>query len=143
MIHCIYWTSLIKTTTPLLLTVVLIKVGIDVPMNFKMAASMDDMKKLMKKRDEIESEIKALHEVLDSVWQYFVVVVYKREVDKRHKWHWYISNILKQKGIGMNEPLIDSEGYPRADIDVYTVRHARHKVICKCHFKMYFHLLFN
>lgn len=67
MIHCIYWTSLIKTTTPLLLTVVLIKVGIDVPMNFKMAASMDDMKKLMKKRDEIESEIKALHEVLDSV----------------------------------------------------------------------------
>lgn len=67
MIHCIYWTSLIKTTTPLLLTVVLIKVGIDVPMNFKMAASMDDMKKLMKKRDEIESEINALHEVLDSV----------------------------------------------------------------------------
>lgn len=67
MIHCIYWTSLIKTTTTLLLTVVLIKVGIDVPMNFKMAASMDDMKKLMKKRDEIESEIKALHEVLDSV----------------------------------------------------------------------------
>lgn len=67
MIHCIYWTSLIKTTTPLLLTVVFIKVGIDVPMNFKMAASMDDMKKLMKKRDEIESEIKALHEVLDSV----------------------------------------------------------------------------
>nr|XP_022319909.1 26S proteasome non-ATPase regulatory subunit 9-like [Crassostrea virginica] len=65
-----------------------------------MAAS-DDMKKLMKKRDEIESEIKALHEVLDS-----------------------------QKGIGMNEPVIDSEGYPRADIDVYTVRHARHKVIC-------------
>lgn len=36
-------------------------------MKFKMAASMDDMKKLMKKRDEIESEIKALHEVLDSV----------------------------------------------------------------------------
>lgn len=32
----------------------------------------------------------------------------------------------------MNEPVIDSEGYPRADIDVYTVRHARHKVICKC-----------
>lgn len=56
-------------------------------MKFKMAASMDDMKKLMKKRDEIESEIKALHEVLDSVWQYFIVVVYKREVYKRYKWH--------------------------------------------------------
>ncbi|XP_055995369.1 26S proteasome non-ATPase regulatory subunit 9-like [Ostrea edulis] len=66
-----------------------------------MAASMDDMKKLMKKRDEIESEIRALHEVLDS-----------------------------QKGIGMNEPLVDLEGYPRADIDVYTVRHARHTLIC-------------
>lgn len=63
------------------------QVGIDILMKFKMAASMDDMKKLMKKRDEIESEIKALHEVLDSVWQYFIVVVYKREVYKRHKWH--------------------------------------------------------
>ncbi|XP_062591886.1 26S proteasome non-ATPase regulatory subunit 9-like [Saccostrea cucullata] len=66
-----------------------------------MAASMDDVKKLMKRKDEIEAEIKALLEVLDS-----------------------------QKGIGMNEPLIDTEGYPRADIDVYTVRHTRHKVIC-------------
>ncbi|KAJ1565756.1 hypothetical protein HK405_011668, partial [Cladochytrium tenue] len=26
----------------------------------------------------------------------------------------------------MNEPLVDSEGFPRADVDVYAVRHARH-----------------
>lgn len=69
--RCIYWTSLTKTI-PLLLRywtchLSFKQVGIDILMKFKMAASMDDMKKLMKKRDEIESEIKALHEVLDSV----------------------------------------------------------------------------
>lgn len=74
---CWYWTCHLSFN----------QVGIDILMKFKMAASMDDMKKLTKKRDEIESEIKALHEVLDSVWQYFIVVVYKREVYKRHKWH--------------------------------------------------------
>lgn len=31
----------------------------------------------------------------------------------------------------MDEPLVDSEGYPRADIDVYQVRNARHQIICK------------
>ncbi|KAK3105800.1 hypothetical protein FSP39_006016 [Pinctada imbricata] len=38
--------------------------------------------------------------------------------------------VARQKGVGMKEPLIDTEGYPRADIDVYTVRHARHKISC-------------
>lgn len=32
----------------------------------------------------------------------------------------------------MTEPLIDSEGYPRSDIDVYQVRHARHQIKCEC-----------
>ena len=46
----------------------------------------------------------------------------------------------------MNDALVDSEGYPRADIDVYQVRHARHKIICeyltsKCF--MFFTLLNN
>ena len=31
----------------------------------------------------------------------------------------------------MDGPLLDNEGYPRNDIDVYTVRHARHKIICR------------
>nr|CAD7576342.1 unnamed protein product [Timema californicum] len=32
--------------------------------------------------------------------------------------------------VDMQESLVDSEGYPRQDIDVYQVRHARHKIIC-------------
>lgn len=35
-----------------------------------------------------------------------------------------------QNNIGMNEPLIDSDDYPRSDIDVFKVRHARQRVIC-------------
>ncbi|NXG61460.1 PSMD9 ATPase, partial [Hemiprocne comata] len=35
-----------------------------------------------------------------------------------------------QKGVGMNEPLVDAEGFPRDDIDLYQVRTARHNIIC-------------
>ncbi|CAN7995767.1 unnamed protein product [Ixodes hexagonus] len=38
--------------------------------------------------------------------------------------------ILEANGVGMNEPLVDNEGFPRSDIDVYKVRHARHRIIC-------------
>jgi hypothetical protein len=31
----------------------------------------------------------------------------------------------------MNEPLVDCEGYPRADVDLYQVRTARHNIICE------------
>lgn len=30
----------------------------------------------------------------------------------------------------MSDPLVDDEGFPRNDIDVYQVRIARHKIIC-------------
>lgn len=30
----------------------------------------------------------------------------------------------------MNEPLVDCEGYPRADVDLYQVRTARHNIVC-------------
>uniref|UniRef100_A0A8C4VN05 Nas2 N-terminal domain-containing protein n=1 Tax=Gopherus evgoodei TaxID=1825980 RepID=A0A8C4VN05_9SAUR len=30
----------------------------------------------------------------------------------------------------MNKPLVDAEGYPRADVDVYRVRAGRHNIIC-------------
>jgi len=30
----------------------------------------------------------------------------------------------------MWEPLIDNSGFPRNDIDVYQVRHARHQILC-------------
>ena len=38
-------------------------------------------------------------------------------------------DVLKSQGVGMKEPLVDNEGYPRNDIDVYTVRTTRHKII--------------
>ncbi|KAG7164733.1 26S proteasome non-ATPase regulatory subunit 9-like, partial [Homarus americanus] len=39
-------------------------------------------------------------------------------------------DVLKSNNIGMTESVIDSEGYPRTDIDVYQVRHARHQIKC-------------
>lgn len=38
--------------------------------------------------------------------------------------------LAANKNVGMNESLLDVEGYPRADIDVYAVRQARHQIIC-------------
>ncbi|XP_022806548.1 26S proteasome non-ATPase regulatory subunit 9-like isoform X1 [Stylophora pistillata] len=63
--------------------------------------SMKKVKDLITKKDAIEQEIKEFQDVLDS-----------------------------QKGVGMNEKLIDEENYPRSDIDVYTVRVARNRIIC-------------
>ncbi|KPM08852.1 hypothetical protein QR98_0073770 [Sarcoptes scabiei] len=40
-------------------------------------------------------------------------------------------SILDSQGIGMNEPLVDSEGYPRNDLDIYQIRFARNRIICK------------
>ncbi|XP_048641522.1 26S proteasome non-ATPase regulatory subunit 9 isoform X1 [Marmota marmota marmota] len=65
------------------------------------AATVSDIQVLMRRKEEIEAQIKANHEVLEG-----------------------------QKGVGMNEPLVDFEGYPRADVDVYQVRTARHNIIC-------------
>merc|ERR1719430_1275600 len=55
----------------------------------------------MKQKDIIEEEIKALNEVLES------------------------------QNVGMDDPLVDQEGFPRADIDVYQVRHARSNIRTK------------
>ncbi|KAF7484210.1 Hypothetical predicted protein [Marmota monax] len=65
------------------------------------AATVSDIHELMRRKEEIEAQIKANYEVLEG-----------------------------QKGVGMNEPLVDFEGYPRADVDVYQVRTARHNIIC-------------
>ncbi|XP_014359828.2 26S proteasome non-ATPase regulatory subunit 9 [Papilio machaon] len=40
------------------------------------------------------------------------------------------SAILLTNNVGMHDSLVDSDGYPRNDIDVYKVRHARHQIIC-------------
>ena len=39
--------------------------------------------------------------------------------------------MLFQNNVDMTSELIDAEGFPRNDIDVYQVRHARHKINCK------------
>ena len=43
----------------------------------------------------------------------------------------HLSSLLSQlpAGVGMSGPLVDAEGYPRADVDVYTVRTVRQQVI--------------
>ncbi|XP_074030462.1 26S proteasome non-ATPase regulatory subunit 9 isoform X2 [Leptinotarsa decemlineata] len=41
-----------------------------------------------------------------------------------------LTSILEQNGVGMNDPLVDSEGFPINSIDVYQVRNARHRIIC-------------
>jgi len=61
----------------------------------------EDVLALMKEKDSLEEEIKGFHDV------------------------------LKSQGAGMDDPLVDSEGFPRNDIDVYQVRTARHNIRCK------------
>ena len=34
--------------------------------------------------------------------------------------------------VGLDGPLVDSEGFPRADVDVHAVRSHRQKIISKC-----------
>ncbi|XP_050356227.1 26S proteasome non-ATPase regulatory subunit 9-like [Nymphalis io] len=38
--------------------------------------------------------------------------------------------VLAANNVGMQDSLVDMHGFPRSDIDVYKVRHARHKIIC-------------
>uniref|UniRef100_A0A183BTN3 Nas2_N domain-containing protein n=1 Tax=Globodera pallida TaxID=36090 RepID=A0A183BTN3_GLOPA len=37
---------------------------------------------------------------------------------------------LAENNIGMNEPLVDENGYPRNDVNIYLVRTARHAIVC-------------
>ena len=38
-------------------------------------------------------------------------------------------SILQSNGVNMDTPLIDPDGFPRADIDIWAVRHVRVKII--------------
>ncbi|KAG7480997.1 hypothetical protein MATL_G00062110 [Megalops atlanticus] len=62
--------------------------------------SIEDVQNLVKKKDQIEEQIKAYYDMLED------------------------------QGVGMESPLVDTEGYPRADVDVYQVRTARHSIFC-------------
>ncbi|ORX45984.1 26S proteasome non-ATPase regulatory subunit 9 [Piromyces finnis] len=69
----------------------------------KDTCNMNPMEKaqyLIKRKDAIEQEIIEWEEVLNS-----------------HK-------------VGMNDSLLDSEGFPRSDIDIVQIRIARNKIIC-------------
>lgn len=65
------------------------------------AVTVSDVQELIRRKEEIEAQIKANYGVLESL-----------------------------KGVGMNEPLVDCEGYPRSDVDLYQVRTARHNIVC-------------
>lgn len=62
------------------------------------------------------------------------VLKFMEEKDKIEREIQELNLILETNGnVGMHEPLVDAEGYPRTDIDVFRVRHARHRIICKLH----------
>ncbi|KAJ3414566.1 26S proteasome non-ATPase regulatory subunit 9, partial [Chytridiales sp. JEL 0842] len=45
----------------------------------------------------------------------------EREIDD-------LFEILNEAKVGLDDPLVDAEGYPRADVDVYSIRHVRSKL---------------
>ncbi|XP_075390173.1 26S proteasome non-ATPase regulatory subunit 9 [Tenrec ecaudatus] len=65
------------------------------------AVTVSDVQELIRRKEEIEAQIKANYDLLES-----------------------------QKGVGMSEPLVDCEDYPRSDVDLYQVRSARHRIVC-------------
>lgn len=50
----------------------------------------------------------------------------RKEIEKKIS---ELNEVLKAHGVGMHEELVDQEGFPRDDINVYEVRHARAKLI--------------
>ncbi|CRG94281.1 hypothetical protein PGAL8A_00398500 [Plasmodium gallinaceum] len=64
---------------------------------------LKEFNELVKKRSEIENEINENLEFLEKP---------------------------ENKNIGMKGKLIDAEGFPRNDIDIYSIRVARNKIIC-------------
>ncbi|KAM3849766.1 26S proteasome non-ATPase regulatory subunit 9-like [Diretmus argenteus] len=62
--------------------------------------TMNDVKNLVKKKDEIEEQIKAYYDVLED------------------------------QGVGVEGPLVDEEGFPRSDVNLYQIRTARHNISC-------------
>ncbi|XP_060894910.1 26S proteasome non-ATPase regulatory subunit 9 isoform X2 [Labrus mixtus] len=65
----------------------------------KSEISMKDVTNLVKKKDDIEEQIKAYYDVLED-------------------------------GVGVEGPLVDEEGFPRADVNLYQIRAARHDISC-------------
>lgn len=65
-----------------------------------MTITANDVKNLIKKKDDIEEQIKAYYDVLDD------------------------------QGVGEEGSLVDAEGFPRSDVNLYQIRTARHNISC-------------
>lgn len=61
-------------------------------------ATREALKALANKREALEAEMLAIQEKLDAL------------------------------GVGVSGPLVDSEGFPRADVDVHGIREDRHRL---------------
>lgn len=81
---------------------------------------------LMAKKDAIEAEMSACNTVLESVSVCMLTILILACAYVA-----IVTLLIQQGSVGMHGRLVDSEGYPRADIDVYAVRTARHKIICE------------
>lgn len=99
----------------------------------------NEIKALIAKKDQIEAEIKRLMSVLDEVGNSKVTYWFKdkNSVNLSRNLYCavivitnYIQSWFQQGHVGMDGPLVDREQFPRSDIDVYTVRQARHKISC-------------
>ena len=75
---------------------------------------------LMDKKEAIETEIETCNTVLETV-RPKQPPLYPLNL---------ISLSLQQGGVGMSGSLVDSEGFPRSDIDIYAIRTARNRIIC-------------
>lgn len=80
---------------------------------------------LMEKKDSMEEELQIYKTVLENVR---TGLVCKPAVAFPYP---SLSVLLQQGGVGMEGRLIDNDGFPRDDIDIYAVRRARNKIICE------------
>ncbi|CAL1616614.1 unnamed protein product [Knipowitschia caucasica] len=64
------------------------------------ALTMEEVQNLIKKKDEMEEQIKAYYDVLED------------------------------QGVGTQGSLIDEEGFPRDDVNLYQIRTARNQIAC-------------
>lgn len=73
--------------------------GFTLPPRMNNSAAADNVRSLMARKDAIEAEMEAQLSVLQS------------------------------NSMTMDTPLVDSEGFPLADVDIWAVRHARVRII--------------
>lgn len=78
---------------------------------------------LIASKDNMEDELKALMEVLQSVTKSFFL-------ETALAYYKLCLIFFFQNNTDLTDPLVDQEGFPRSDIDVYQVRMTRHKIIC-------------